>query len=118
MLGYREAPSSMTTPPTRLNPDTGRRLTVVPQGKIVRYGYAHIRDFAGFAHTGGVQWEEVKKYAGVYAELADGEQLMECPRVQWGEGGKSWEVLNGRHRFLALLGVGYEIFLVHWLEDL
>lgn len=87
---------------------------IVPAGTVLRYGYARMEQFRGFRSYGAIQWDVVKEYAGRYSEL-DGDQLADAPLVEWTDGG--FVVLDGRHRFMALLGAGYGTILVRWRED-
>jgi hypothetical protein len=87
---------------------------IVPNGWLVRCEYANMDRFRGFVSYGAIQWDVVKRYAGHYSEL-NGNQDANAPTVVWTPDG-GFKVADGRHRFMALLGVGYETLLVRWLE--
>lgn len=87
---------------------------IVPAGSLLRYNYVEIGRFRGFAHYGAIQWDVVKQYAGRYSEM-NGDQDANAPLIEWTDDG-GFRVLDGRHRFMALLGAGYSTILVRWVE--
>lgn len=95
-------------------PPPARRMIVVPAGKVLRYGYArHGR--IRFAQYGGNRWDAVDEHARRIADLGNGAQPADCPFGRWD--GDTFVIEDGRHRYLALVGLGYADLLVCWLED-
>lgn len=88
-------------------------MIVVPKGQVLRYGYArHGR--IRFANYGGQQWDAVLRHAGTIADLGQGAQPADCPTGRWD--GDTFVIEDGRHRYLALVGLGFRDILVRWLE--
>jgi hypothetical protein len=89
-------------------------MITVPPGKVMRYGYApHGR--IRFESYGGQQWDAVMRHANAIADLGGGMQPADCPTGWWE--GDMFVISDGRHRYLALVGLGYRSLLVRWLED-
>lgn len=85
----------------------------VPVGHVLRYGYAdHGR--IRFEQYGGNQWDAVLKHAGRIADMGAGAQPSDAPFGYWD--GDTFVIQDGRHRYLALVGLGFRSLLVRWLE--
>lgn len=90
-------------------------MIVVPAAHVLRYGYApHGR--IRFAEYGGQQWDAVVRHANQIADLGNSAQPADCPFGYWD--GDTFVIQDGRHRYLALVGLGFQQILVRWLEPL
>ena len=85
----------------------------VPPGHVLRYGYAR-HGFIAFEQYGGQQWGAVLRHAQAIADLGGGAQPADCPFGYWK--GTTFIIQDGRHRYLALVGLGFRDLLVRWLE--
>lgn len=85
----------------------------VPQGHVLRTGYAEHGQIR-FAQYGGQQWDAVLEHAKRIADMGHGAQPADCPFGFWE--GTTFVIQDGRHRYLALVGLGFRNLLVRWLE--
>ena len=85
----------------------------VPAGYVMTYGYAEHGKIR-FQNYGGQQWDAVLKHANRIADLGDGAQAADCPFGFWD--GDTFVIQDGRHRYLALVGLGFHSLLVRWLD--
>lgn len=89
-------------------------MIVVPAGHVMRYAYVP-HWMVEFDQYGGQQWDAVLEHARAIADLGNGDQPADCPVGRWNDDGR-FVIQDGRHRFLALLGLGFKIVLVRWIE--
>jgi hypothetical protein len=87
---------------------------VMPPGKMFKYGYIH-HGLIRFQDYGGLYLPAVQKYLETIVDLGGGFQLAECPVGRWEEG--SFVIMDGRHKYCALVIAGFEYLLVRWVED-
>lgn len=85
----------------------------VPGNSILKYGYAKHGKIR-FSHYGGVYLPAIQDYITKFRDWA-GDQPMECSSGYWD--GDTFVIENGRHRYIALLILGHQEFLVRWYEQ-
>lgn len=89
------------------------KTIAVPPGKIVKTQYVPIHDIT-FGCRDSMAIGDVDRAFQRLIQIAPN-QPFPCPIGHWTD--ESFEIVDGRHTYVAMLMLGYEYILVAWEDD-